>query len=232
MDSCSRADSVSRRLREAIRLGLLSDGEQLPSETVFAAALGVSTVTLREALAALRRDGLVATRRGRGGGTFVRAPAETAPGRLRERLERFSLQDLRDMGDYRMAIAAAAAYLAAQRASPENVYRLAEQASRLGGAASRSDRRRIDGRFHLELAAAAQSARLTKAEVALQAEVGDLLWLALDSEAHLRQTVHDHHRLTRAVERRNANTARRLAEKHVAAETTELLDARLALVST
>ena len=39
--------------------------------------LGVSTVTLREAPSALRQEGLVVTKRGRSGGTFVCAPSDT-----------------------------------------------------------------------------------------------------------------------------------------------------------
>ena len=74
LDTGGRADTVTRRLAQAIRLGLLLDGERLPAESQLAGQLGVSTVTLREALATLRTMGLVETRRGRGGGSFVRAP--------------------------------------------------------------------------------------------------------------------------------------------------------------
>ena len=66
------------RVGQAIQLGLLTDGEQLPPETEFAAQLGVSAMTLREALAMLRQQGLVETRRGRTGGTFVRRPDRPA----------------------------------------------------------------------------------------------------------------------------------------------------------
>lgn len=67
VDTLARVDAVVRRLGDAIDLGLLADGEQLPGESDLAAQLGVSTVTLREALMALRQRGLVTTRRGRGG---------------------------------------------------------------------------------------------------------------------------------------------------------------------
>ena len=73
-DGAARPEAVVRRLGSAIGLGILVDGEQLPSEAQLAAALNVSTVTLREALSDLRARGLVATRRGRGGGKTVGAP--------------------------------------------------------------------------------------------------------------------------------------------------------------
>src|SRR5215468_3471864 len=91
------AGLVAERLSEAIQLGILLDGERLPPEARLAEQLGVSTVTLREALAVLRGQGLVTTRRGRGGGTFVSAPANLAEG-LVQRLRRLSIQELRDLG--------------------------------------------------------------------------------------------------------------------------------------
>ena len=93
LDTGGRADTVTRRLANAIRLGLLLDGERLPAESQLAGQLGVSTVTLREALATLRTMGLVETRRGRGGGSFVRAPHDAD--RLERPLRLLSLHELR-----------------------------------------------------------------------------------------------------------------------------------------
>jgi DNA-binding transcriptional MocR family regulator len=68
LEPLSRVELVSRRLTDAIALGLLRDGSQLPGEADLARAFGVSTVTVREALTALRHRDLIETRRGRGGG--------------------------------------------------------------------------------------------------------------------------------------------------------------------
>ena len=54
-----RAEQVAQRLGEAIRLGLILDGERLPSEVQLSEQLGIATVTLREALATLREQGLI-----------------------------------------------------------------------------------------------------------------------------------------------------------------------------
>ncbi len=65
---------IEQWLAGVIGRGTLADGDRLPPEGEFAATLGVSRMTLRQALGALEARGLVARRRGRGGGTFVSRP--------------------------------------------------------------------------------------------------------------------------------------------------------------
>lgn len=216
-----RAELVARRLGSAIRLGLLLDGERLPTEIQLASQLGVSTVTLREALSTLREQDLVVTRRGRGGGTFVRAPAD-----LGELLHRFGVQDLRDLGDQRRAVAGTAAYLAAERALPEEIRRLEEQLERLDAVGTASERRRAYTELGIAIAAAAQSPRLTSAESQLRAEVGDLLVLELDEGDH-EAVVRDRRLLIGAIAARRPDQARDLAEAQVEHETARLIGLRL-----
>jgi GntR family transcriptional regulator len=64
---------IEARLSDRIATGGLAPGERLPPERELAATLGVSRMTVRQALDALARRGLV--ERGVGRGTFVRAPA-------------------------------------------------------------------------------------------------------------------------------------------------------------
>jgi DNA-binding FadR family transcriptional regulator len=63
------------RLAQAIKFGLVTEGERLPAERDLAERLQVSRVTLREAIRALREAGYLESRRGRTGGTFVLAGA-------------------------------------------------------------------------------------------------------------------------------------------------------------
>ena len=65
------------RLAQAIKLGLVREGERLPPERELAERLQVSRVTLREAIRALREAGFLESRRGRTGGTFVLANARS-----------------------------------------------------------------------------------------------------------------------------------------------------------
>jgi GntR family transcriptional regulator len=65
---------IVERVEAAVRRGELSEGDRLPPERRLAADLGVSRMTLRQALAALETRGLVTRTAGRGGGTFVSSP--------------------------------------------------------------------------------------------------------------------------------------------------------------
>ena len=63
LSDVGRAGQVEERLTQAIRSGVLAEGERLPSEPELAAMLGVAVVTVREALVGLRAQGLVTTSR-------------------------------------------------------------------------------------------------------------------------------------------------------------------------
>ncbi|MEV5411778.1 FCD domain-containing protein [Thermopolyspora sp. NPDC052614] len=222
-----RVDAVVRRLTDAIALGLLADGEQLPSESELAGLLGVSTVTLREALVALRQRGLLVTRRGRGGGSFVRAPAEPEIG---ERLRAFAADELRDLGDHYTAIAGAAAMLAARRALPADVEPLWRSLREMADTDSPARLRRLDGRFHVEVAAASQSARLTREEIRLQADIGPLLWLPYDEPGGHDEATAQHRAIAAAIADGDPGRARELAERHVLDAIERLIELRLRLV--
>ncbi|MFF4209230.1 FadR/GntR family transcriptional regulator [Streptomyces sp. NPDC001796] len=229
VDTRARVETVVRRLGDAIELGLLADGEQLPGETELAGQLGVSTVTLREALMALRQQGLVTTRRGRGGGSFVSLPADPAEERIRQRLACWSTEELRDLGDHWAAVSGAAARLAAERTEPADLQHLRRTLEEFATAVDAAARSRLYGRFHVELAAAAQSARLTREQIALQTEVGALLCLVLGDDACREEVAARHRSLVRAVQEGARDAARELAERCVQESTARLIALRLNL---
>lgn len=229
LESMSRSELVARRLTDAIGLGLLPDAEQLPGEADLAGIFGVSTTTIREALSGLRQRGLIETRRGRGGGSFVRAQQQMSAEIVHGRLGELSLAQLRDLGDHYTAIAGTAARLAAERATAEDVARLRGVCDALESAEGAGARRRADGQFHIEVAATAQSTRLYRAEVSLQAEVGTLLWLAFGDDDSHRETVRSCRTVVDAIAAADGAAARRAAEERVADSTERLIELRLSL---
>lgn len=221
LEAEGRAEAVARRLGEAITLGLLPDGSPLPSESDLADRFGVATVTVREALAELREDNLIRTRRGRGGGSFVVTPADGGQQALVARLRRMGLGELRDLADHYTAIAAMSAELAARRADADDVERLRGHVVAGQQSGNGAGRWRAEGNFHLELAAAAQSARLTREEMALQSEVGMLLWLShaqagAGNGGRGAEPADRHTEMVDCIATGDADGARHAAETHVA----------------
>lgn len=65
---------IEQWLMRRIDAGKLKAADKLPPEEDLAAALGVSRMTLRQALGSLEAKGLIERRRGRAGGNFIREP--------------------------------------------------------------------------------------------------------------------------------------------------------------
>lgn len=106
---------TGRRIAADIATGRLEPGARLPTEQELMAAMGVSRTVIREAVAALRAEGMIATRQGIG--SFVaRHPAHALfriePGQTE------SLTDVLHIMELRTAVETEAAGLAAERASP------------------------------------------------------------------------------------------------------------------
>ena len=214
IDAERRADAVARRLGDSIAFGLLPDDSPLPSESDLAERFGVATVTVREALSVLRAEGLIRTRRGRGGGSFVCAPADGGRQALLERLRHTGIGEWRDLADHYATVSGGCARLAAARADDADVARL-EVLARRAPTAERAGIQRLEGQFHLDLAATAQSARLTREEMSLQAELGPVLWLAHSQEGSLEQAGARHRAIADAVRDGVSEVARAEAEAHV-----------------
>ena len=105
---------TGRRIAADIASGRLMPGAQLPTEQAMMDAMGVSRTVIREAVAALRAEGLVATRQGIG--SFVAEQPAQALFRI-ESGQTASLADVLHIMELRMAVETEAAGLAAERAT-------------------------------------------------------------------------------------------------------------------
>ena len=225
LDGSGRAELVEQRLTDAIVSGVLHDGEKLPSENDLSRSFGVALVTAREALESMRDKGLVETRRGRIGGSFVTFDRDAATRMIDLRLGDLSRIELRDLALHVAAIAGMAAEIAAERASDddiENLLRLAEASdlSTAGGA------RRAVSRFHLEVAAISQSPRLVREEMRLQSEAGPLLWMCLSEQEYRDRSALARTRVIEAIARADPVEARTATTSHIEGAFEWLIDER------
>jgi DNA-binding FadR family transcriptional regulator len=180
-----RAELVERRLVDAITRGHLSAGERLPSEADLGKSLGVAPVTVREALLALRGRGLVVTRRGRNGGSFVAEHADPLTF-AREAVRGTSRLALRDLGAHYAAITGACVRLAARRADPSETQQVRRRLERIEELDGEQQRRLLDD-VQIEIVALSQSARLTREQMKLQAELSPYLRLVAHETENLRR---------------------------------------------
>jgi len=106
---------VSTALRDAIMHGIYKPGDKLPSEARLTEQHGVSRTVIREAIAALRADGLVDPRRG--AGVFVmEIPLPPVP--PFQNVDKARISSVLELLELRSAVETEAAALAALRRSP------------------------------------------------------------------------------------------------------------------
>jgi len=112
------SDQIFDQLRELILRGKLSPGEQIMSERELASALSVSRTSVREAINRLTAMGFIEQRQGHG--TFVCFPAleEKNAFVVAMKGESVSIEDLLEA---RIGLECNAAYLAAKRASDQDI---------------------------------------------------------------------------------------------------------------
>lgn len=110
---------VFSKLLDAIRSGVYSLGDRLPSEMNLAQEYGVSRPVLRGALARLREEGLIVSRQG--AGSFVSSGVQVAGGGFGP-LD--SVDDIAAYFRYRKLLEAETAAEAATRAGPKDIAEL------------------------------------------------------------------------------------------------------------
>jgi DNA-binding FadR family transcriptional regulator len=209
-----------QRLAQAIKLGALSVGAQLPPERELVERLGVSRTTLREAVRALQQQGYLKTSRGRLGGTFVASRQIRQLSRAEvTRLTREMGGTLRDLIDLRTSLEPAAAELAASRATDEQLEVLAWLLER-AQSATVPELRQADSTLHIAIAHASNSDRILDLVLEEQMRLHDILAylpFARDNEDPLARSTGEHGKVVDAITRRDGAGARQAMRDHIAA---------------
>jgi GntR family transcriptional regulator, transcriptional repressor for pyruvate dehydrogenase complex len=212
------------RLAQSIRLGVLVGGDRLPPERELAETLGVSRVTLREAIKALRAADLVESRRGRGGGNFVVTPSapsmQSPPGNARlDGIVGPALSSVRpalnDTLDLRRIVEPGAAALAATRtlsaADRATLHRCLREATDC----EPDGRRLADCRLHMAIAAAGESASVAAVVADVQMRLTELLRAIPVIPANIQHSNRQHAAIVAAILAGQPDLARSEMEEHI-----------------
>jgi len=140
------------RLKQSIHLGLLLPGERMASERKLAEQIGISRVTLREALGVLEAEGYVVIRRGATGGAFV--ASEPALRQMAQNHVSADPAQMMRVFEYREMAEPLAARLAAVRRSVADLEQIDAAIVALSGSVSHAEIRRSETAFHLSVAQA------------------------------------------------------------------------------
>jgi DNA-binding FadR family transcriptional regulator len=211
-------EETVERLLTIIKLGLVAPGERFPAERELAAQLGISRITLREAIRELHDAGYVTSRRGRFGGTFV---TYTRPAPDRSELRRLARQEgarLTDALTFRLAVEAGAAQALASHLaeSPDPAVRetlLARLAE--VNAACPQDYRRLDALFHLSIGELTGSTLLAAACADARWRLNDLLNAIPVLQRNIDHTAGQHRDIVEAILAGDPDRARVAVAEHL-----------------
>jgi DNA-binding FadR family transcriptional regulator len=212
-------EEVVARIAEEIRKGRLEPGARLPTEQELMKAMGVSRTVVREAVAALRADGVVTTRQG--AGAFVATEIGRRPFRLAvEGLP--SLREVLNVMELRQSVEVEAAGLAAARASPASMREVGQRLVAIDAAIERGESAvDEDFAFHRAIAAATNNQQfwgfldylgrfiIPRQSIRVAIHQGE------GQRVYLEMIQREHRAIFAAIEARDAAAARRAMRQHL-----------------
>jgi GntR family transcriptional regulator, transcriptional repressor for pyruvate dehydrogenase complex len=211
----SLSEQVAGQISDMILSGQWEPGDKLPPEAELCKTLGVSRVTVREALGSLAFIGLVHKRSGQG--TFVAGTAPKFVGHLLANGLVKSEKDINDLVEARMAIEAELAAICAERATDEQLGELERLVKDMKQAVDEEgeDFRTLDLEFHLSIGTYSQSEVLA----ALLKTIRNLLQEVIRKTGRIpgdrRLAYKGHLRILEALEQRNPRKARSAMRDHI-----------------
>jgi len=207
---------VAEQMRRHIGLGLVGAGEAFPPERELARLFGVGRATIQHALRLLEAEGLVESRRGRTGGTFVIGPPRDADGMARLLLDlRLSKQKVEEALVYRRVIELAGVKLAAERADAEELARITAAIEGMRAAETELDFHRHDTDFHLQIARASHNELLSEGVERSRLLLNDAILAQPESDMWHERIDREHTAIQAAIEAGDPKRASRAMKVHL-----------------
>lgn len=210
------ADHLYEEIMAGIVDGRLPEGQKLPPESELAELFGVSRPVVREALARLRADGVLISRRGSGSYVQRRPSAD-----LLSLAPTGGVADVMRCFEFRVALEGEAASMAAERRSDHDLAEIRQaldeldEAIRTGAVGVQADLR-----FHHAIAQASRNnlftATMTTLFNAIFQGMNVARRLSLRADAQRLDVVQsEHRRIYEAIKSRNPAAARRAMRTHI-----------------
>jgi DNA-binding FadR family transcriptional regulator len=207
-------EETVERLLTVIKLGVVAPGERFPAERELAGLLGISRITLREAIRALQQAGYVESRRGRFGGTFVSSPMPVSDPAAVRRIAQDDPGRLADALTFRLAVETGAAQLLALSSGDRGRDVLLARLAAVNKAGL-ADYRRLDTLFHLAIAELTGSSLLAAACADARMRLNDLLNAIPVLKHNIVHTADQHAAIVDAILAGDAERARSAVTEHL-----------------
>ncbi|MBK0418907.1 FadR family transcriptional regulator [Leucobacter sp. CSA1] len=220
-------DRLSVDLERLILEGKLEPGERLPAERDLAAHLGVSRVSIRDALRELENRGLIDRRPGRG--TIVLRPGERAnlPDEVLGVVS--SLRpELHDIMELRAIIEPPTARITAHRATPRDLAQLRELVEAMEVDVSKERYAELDRAFHQAIAQYAHNPLLSLITEQIALQIAPSRANRYQTRARRSASSVAHRRIYEAIAAGDGDLAEREARDHVLAISHEIARAAVA----
>ncbi len=208
------AGEVADRLMTSIALGLFVPGERLPTERALANALAVSRTTVREALARLRANGVVETRRGRNGGAYILASWTAGSAAAVRNTMAADTDDLEDLLDMRELVEGMIARTAARRRTAADVQAIRQAVAAFLEASTPQEHHEADLALHGAVMWAAHNPQLALLSRDLLSRVTPGIPIEPYSQDMDARAVGEHVELADAIIAGEAELAASVAEHH------------------
>lgn len=206
------------RLREEITSGRLAPGVRLPTEQEMMTSFGVSRTVIREAVSALKADGLVITRQG--SGAFVASDRGRRPFRIDpDQLD--SIHDVMHLMELRASVELDAAGLAAERRQGENLREIQDALLQIDEAISQGDAaiaadyafhhaiaRATNNPYHLKFLEFLGNFTIPRQRIRIDVQTPE------EQAAYLHKVQTEHRKIYDAIKAQDADAAREAARRH------------------
>lgn len=208
------SDKVAESIYEMINTeNKFKYGDKLPNENELAEMFGVSRTTLREAVKILATAGVLEIKRGRG--TFVSKNAVSVEKADLENMNSFKIKTV-DLFEVRLVIEAEAAYLAAKRATDEEIEEIVRRSKAVEEKLlKKQERTQEEFLFHKSIAEATHNEFMVELLPTIYKAIEKGVVMSIQIEEIAEDTLYDHRAIVRFLQKRDAEGAKTAMKLHI-----------------
>jgi GntR family transcriptional repressor for pyruvate dehydrogenase complex len=207
------SDKIVDQIKKQISDGVLKPGDRLPPERDLVKEFGVSRPSLREALNSLVALGFLEVK---GKRTYIKSVASESMLDPLSLLIKTDTQKIFDLIEVRKAIEAWGAFLAAQRATEEDVKQLENILEEMGKAYEQGKSwEKQDADFHLGIAQATHNTIQTHMMSTIYDLLRESVAKVFRDRAKVKKLIDQHHRIFSAIKNHSPDKARERTLEHL-----------------